>query len=189
MTKRIIRVGFDLDGVLLYNPVRVFRPVATAIKPFILKKTGDKIYFPKSKLEQFVWKILHKTSYRLNDGIDEIRKLSVKGEIDAFIITARYSFLKKDFDYWLKEIEAKNHFKHSLYNKDDQQPNIFKQNMIEKLELDYFVEDNWGIVQRLNNKLRTKTKVLWLSNFLDRKINYPYKFFNLKQIAKFLKKI
>jgi hypothetical protein len=60
--------------------------------------------------------------------------------------------------------------------------------MIEKLQLDYFIEDNWGVVQKLSQKLTGKTKIIWLSNYFDRNIVYPYKFFNLKEIAEFLRK-
>jgi len=188
MKKSKLRVGFDLDGVILYNPIRTFRVIASSLKftkPLLFHEKTDEFYFPNSPVEQFIWRQLHKTSFCLADGIEKIKKLTEQGKIETFLITGRYSFLKKDFEYWLKKMEADTIFKGYYYNKNDQQPNLFKQQMIKKLQLDYFVEDNWGIIQKLNGVLKT-TKVIWISNFLDRNIRYKYKFFGLNEVAEFL---
>ena len=52
--------------------------------------------------------------------------------------------------------------------------------MIKDLDLDVFVEDNWGIVEYLSPKFR-RTKIAWIYNLLDRTIPYPYKFPSLKK--------
>jgi hypothetical protein len=187
MAKRKLRIGFDLDGVILYNPVRTLRPIAQLfrfLKPALFHEKAESFYFPHSKLEQYIWRHLHKTSFKIADGYEEIKKLVKKGRIDAYLITGRYSFLKPDFDYWVKKLNDKSVFKGCFYNKTNLQPNVFKRTMIKKLELDYFVEDNWGVIQRLNGSLKS-VKVLWLSNILDRNIKYKYKFFSLKEIVDF----
>ncbi len=186
--KKKIRVGFDLDGVILYNPIRVLRPIASFLKffkPLLFHEKADAFYFPNSSLEKLFWRLLHKTSYKLNDGVDEIKRLSEKGVIEPYIITARYSFLKNDFDYWVNKINNKPFFRYYHYNKDDMQPNAFKEKMIRELKLDIFIEDNWGVIQKLNGSL-SKTKVFWISNVLDRNIQYQYKFFSLREAVAYL---
>lgn len=191
MLKKKLRVGFDLDGVILYNPVRIFRPFASFfkfLKPYLFHEKIESFYFPHSRLEKFVWRQLHKTSFRIADGYTDISRMAKKGAIDAYLITSRYDFLKPDFDYWVKKLGGKTVFKGCFYNKKNLQPNVFKRQMIKKLNLDYFVEDNWGIIQKLNGSLK-KIKVLWLSNFFDRNILYRFKFFNLKEIAEYFSRL
>ncbi len=187
MSKKL-RVGFDLDGVILYNPIRTLRPIAQLLKflkPPLFHEGAESFYFPNSKLEQYIWRLLHKTSFKIANGYGEIKQLVKKGHIEVYLITSRYSFLKSDFDYWVKKLNGKTVFKGCFYNKTNLQPNVFKRTMIKKLGLDYFVEDNWGVIQRLNGSLR-RVRVLWLSNILDRNIEYKYKFFSLKEIVTYL---
>ncbi len=192
--KKILKVGFDLDGVILYNPIRLVRPIAKSFKPFksfFLKQKKELFYFPKTKIEQFLFRLLHKTSFIPDPALNDIKKLVIAKEIEAYIVTGRYSFLKKDSDIWLKKIKAKTIFKECFQNKNDLQPNKFKEKMIKKLNLDVYIEDNWDIVQKLEKSpLRqgysgqAKVKIFWLTNILDRHIPYQYKFNNLKEALK-----
>lgn len=190
MAKKI-KVGFDLDGVILYNPVRIFRPIASFLKPLIFKKKfkDDNFYFPHSFLEKIIWALIHKTSIWPASGLEEIKKLTKNNKIQAYIITARYSFLKKDFDKWMKFMDANDTFTGCFYNELDEQPNVFKDKMIKKLNLDIFVEDNWGVVQKLNeSNNKYGKKIFWIYNVFDRRIIYPHKFSSLKKVLEYIKK-
>ena len=60
--------------------------------------------------------------------------------------------------------------------------------MIEKLNLDIYVEDNYDIVRYLSQSAKLKkVKIVWIYNILDRHINYPYKFPTLKAAVEFIK--
>ncbi len=189
MSTKILKVGFDLDGVILYNPIRIFRPIVASIKPWIFgKKKGAFFYFPDTILEQHLWKLIHLTSFTAASGLKEIKHLVTQKKIQAYIITSRYSFLKDEFDMWIKKIRAKKYFAGCFYNKTNMQPNSFKKHMILKLGLDVFVEDNWGVIKKLNGDL-TDTKIFWISNIFDKRIEYEYKFRNLKEVALKLKNL
>ena len=187
-----LKVGFDLDGVILYNPIRFVRPIAKLLKPlksFILKQKEEFFYYPESNVEQFLFRLLHKTSFMPDLALKDIKKLVMANKIKAYIITGRYSFLKKDYEIWLKKIKAKTIFIKCYQNQNDLQPNEFKEIMIKKLNLDVYVEDNWDIVQKLNHQSASwRTKIFWLTNILDRHIPYSYKFTNLKKALEYLKK-
>ncbi len=188
MSKKL-RVGFDLDGVILYNPVRTLRPIAQFLKflkPLLFHEKAESFYFPHSRIEQFIWRQLHKTSFRIADGFEDLKSLIREGRIEAYLVTSRYRFLKKEFEHWVKKLQSPPVFKGCYYNKKNMQPNVFKRYIIKRLGLDYFVEDNWGVIQKLNGSLK-KVKVLWISNLLDRTIPYPYKFFSLREIVDFLR--
>lgn len=187
--KKILKVGFDLDGVILYNPIKLIRPIAKLLKPvktFIFKQKSEFFYYPKSKIEQFLFSLLHKTSFKPDLALKDIKKLVMAKKIKAYIITGRYSFLKKDYEIWLKKIKARTIFTKCYQNKSDLQPNEFKEIMIKKLNLDIYVEDNWDIIQKLNH--HTSAKIFWLTNILDQHIPYFYKFANLKSVLQYLKK-
>ena len=193
MKNKVLKVGFDLDGVLLYNPARIFRPIIYFIKKYILKRNTNQFYYPKNKLEQLIWLFLHKSSLFPAKGINEIKQLIKEKKIKAYVISARYESLKEDFLFWKKKIDPENLFSSWYYNEKNNQPHLYKEKMIKKLNLDIFVEDNWDIAKYLktqNSKLKTekKTKIFWIYNLLDRKIKYQYKFKSLKEVVSFLKK-
>ena len=188
--KKVLKVGFDLDGVILYNPIRFIRPIAEAFKPLktlFLKQKKELFYFPKTKIEQLLFSILHITSFKPDPSLDLLYKMVKNKKIQAYLITGRYSFLKKDFETWLKKIKAETIFTKCYQNTDDLQPNEFKEIMIKKLNLDFYVEDNWDIVEKIKTKNK-KIKLLWITNILDKCIPYLYKFPNLKEVLQYLKK-
>jgi hypothetical protein len=193
MKNKVIKVGFDLDGVLLYNPARIFRPIIYFLKKNILKRKTNQFYYPKNKLEQFIWLFLHKSSLFPTKGINEIKQLIKQKKIKVYVISARYESLKEDFLFWKKKIDLENLFSSWYYNEKNNQPHLYKEKMIKKLNLDIFVEDNWDIVNYLksqmsNLKSKKKVKIFWIYNLLDRKIKYQYKFKSLKEVISFLKK-
>ncbi len=122
-------------------------------------------------------------------ALKDIKKLVMANKIKAYIITGRYSFLKKDYEIWLKKIKAKTIFIKCYQNQNDLQPNEFKEIMIKKLNLDVYVEDNWDIVRKINPPAggqKSKVKILWITNILDKNIPYLYKFNNLKEVLEYL---
>jgi uncharacterized HAD superfamily protein len=188
MKKEKIRIGFDLDGVILYNPIRIVRPIIYSFKKNVCQKRINKFYIPKTKIEKTFWRIFHLSSISVADGFEELEKLVLSEKIEIYLITARYSFLKNDLKKWLKKINMHQIFTEVYYNKNDEQPHLYKEEKIKKLNLDIFVEDNYDIVKHLN-KTVPKTKIWWISNFCDRHINYDYNFKNLNSVIKKIKKI
>ncbi len=186
MKKQFIRVGFDLDGVILYNPIRIARPFIALFKELLLRKKDLSFYYPKSTLEQYLWKILHKSSIFIAPGLDDVKKLVKNKKIKAYIITARYSFMGKELLYWFKKKELDRIFSELYYNKHDEQPHLFKERLIKKLDLDYYVEDNFDIVKHLHTQ--KATKVLWIFNLFDRGITYTKRFPYLKKAVEYIQK-
>ncbi len=177
--KKTLRIGFDLDGVILYNPARIARrPIKSFKRRFIPSRT-DTFYVPKTKLEQFVWQIVHKSSVWIADGYDLVKDLAKRPDVEIYLITARFAHLKPDFEKWLKKIGAEDVFVKWIINEKDEQPHKYKLKQIEKYNLDYFVEDNWDIVSHLAKN--TKVKAYWIYNILDRQVDYSLKFPTLKK--------
>ncbi len=187
MRNKILKVGFDLDGVILYNPLRIVRRFVVLLKKLFKESIVDTFYIPKSKITMLAWNLLHKSSIFVSPAYEEIKKLVLKGDIEAYLISGRYSFLEKDFENWINKINAKKYFRGVYINKTDQQPYVFKEEMIKKLNLDIYIEDNWDIVRQIAPKNKT-TKVFWIDNLIDWNIKYVDKFRNLADAVKELEK-
>jgi len=184
MTNKIIKIGFDLDGVILDNPSRMLRSlISRSKKAHLFPRKELEFYHPSSSLEKLLWSLVHKSSYKLADGFADLEKLVLEHKnLEIYVVSARFACLKSDTVKWKKIINRKNIFKAIYFNDQDEQPHFFKKRMLEKLALDYFIEDNWDVASFLA-KNQQKTQVWWLSNFLDRTINYPHKFFSFKTIV------
>ena len=187
MAKKL-RIGFDFDGVIAYNPLRIFRLPVTFFKEILLKQKKTKFFIPKTKIEKWFWSLLHETSIFPATGIEDLKKLIRKGKIEAYIITGRYSFLEKSFHRWLKRHKLDNLFTGYYLNKADEQPHLFKEKIIQKLKLDMFIEDNWDIVRYLNSKFEIRNskqfnnvEIHWIYNLLDRTKKYKNKHPYLKK--------
>jgi len=194
MKKQILKVGFDLDGVLLYNPARIARPVIVFMKKIFLKKEADRFHYPKTKIQKLIWLIFHKVVFGPALGYDELKKLIKSKKIKAYIITGRNESLKKDFKKWLVKLEANKYFSGSYFNDKNEQPFLFKERMIRKLKLDIYVEDNWDIVFYLNSILdkseqNSRIKIYWIYNIFDRLKKFPNKFPSLDSVIKKINKI
>jgi hypothetical protein len=183
-----LKVGFDLDGVILYNPARVVRPLIAAYKRHILRQTPrTKFRIPKHQWERTVLAFLHKSSLFLAPGIEDIRQLVKEGKIEAYLITARFSFLKPDFDKWLHKMKAQEIFKAIHLNENDEQPHLYKAKLVNQYDLDVFVDDNWDIVNHLHKNAAGKRTIYWIYNLLDKKMSYPHKHPTLKSMLQALR--
>jgi len=179
-----IRVGFDFDGVVMYNPLRVIRPLMSFLKLKKLVKKEQLTFFqPRSKGQKFFWWLAHQTSLFPATGMEELRSLVESGRIEAFLITGRSSFLNKDLREKLKMYDLTNIFSKIFITDRDEQPHLFKEKMIKQLNLKYFIEDNWDIVMYLGKKLKA-SRLLWIYNIADRSKRYRDKYPNLKAAIK-----
>lgn len=186
-----IRVGFDLDGVILYNPARIIRPLIKTWKAKVKKTNKVSFFVPQNRAQVLVWDLLHKSSMFPAKGLDDITTLVQTGKIQAYIITARFGHLDQDTNRWFKKLNRNQVFTKCIRNQHNKQPHIFKAEMASKYQLHYFVEDNFDIVshlsQQANRGVLPLKQVLWISNLLDYQIKYPFKYPNLKQAVVHLK--
>jgi len=190
MKKQILKIGFDLDGVLLYNPARIARPIIVFFKKILLKKEVDKFHYPQTKIQKLIWLMLHKVVFGPALGYDELKKLIKSKKIKAYIITGRNESLKDDYNRWMKKLDAKKYFSGCFFNDKNEQPYLFKERMINKLKLDLYVEDNLDITSYLKSRIKDQeSKIFWIYNIFDRNNLYLSKFPDLESVVKKIKEI
>jgi hypothetical protein len=179
--KKPVKVGFDFDGVVAYNPLRILRlPVMAVASLFSQKKSKEPHFpYPSHPVIKRLWEYAHQTSHFPSHGFTELKEL-LEGDIEGYLITGRYSFLEDELYDWLEKRNIKHLFKQIHVNMKDEQPHLFKERMLRKLKLDYYVEDNLDIVLHLNSKSEARnpitTEIHWIYNIIDRfATDYPRK--------------
>lgn len=187
-TKKPLVVAFDLDGVLLDNPTRILRSLISKSKQaHLFPRQELEFYHPEKPVEQRFWQMLHWSSFRINPGFEELKALIFANKIKACIVSARFACLRHSSQRWLKKMEAEQVFSAIYFNDHDEQPHLFKARVAKKLQVDYFVEDNFDVASYLSKHLPVgEDKVLWLSNKLDFHHSFEHKFNNFRQIIEFL---
>lgn len=172
--KRKTRIGLDFDGVVAYNPARIIRPYVKWFKAKLLRKRRLSFMVPQSPLMKMAWIVMHESSVFPAKGLSLLKEAAKREDIEFYLITGRFPILERSLNRWIKRNKAEKIFKSIHINRDVEQPHEFKLKMINKLKLDYFVEDNWDIVDFLKNK--TQAKVMWIFNVADRNKDYEHKF-------------
>ncbi|MFH1602055.1 MAG: hypothetical protein ABIB61_03815 [Candidatus Shapirobacteria bacterium] len=168
MTQKIIRVGLDLDGVIINKPPAIPKSV---IEWLIQSHTNHqkKYRFPKTKLEQWVRIKSHHWKLRrpLNQNLKMVQNLAKSKKHDIYFVSSRFSFLKQQTKNWFEHYFPKFNYKKVYINLKDQQPHLFKEEMIKKLKLDCYLEDD----PRTISYLKSKSRCLIIRVFQDEDIN------------------
>ena len=171
---KTIKVGVDFDGVLAYNPFRVARAIVAFVKGRVLGVRTLRFFVPKNSWQRFIWAILHESSVFPAIGGAFLKSLARNKRYEFYLVTSRFGFLEPQLTAWLRRWKFTSVFRSIEINHDHEQPHEFKARIAKKLDLDYFIEDNWDIVEHLNKT--TRVKVLWIYNILDRGRAYRNKF-------------
>jgi hypothetical protein len=175
-----MNIGFDLDKVFINFP------------PFVPSEIIDLIYKGKtnhelkyripSRLEQIVRIISHHPIFRspIAENLEYIRKLNMKNKNKYYLISSRFSFLKNRTTDLIKRHNLDKIFNAMYFNYENKQPHQFKNEIIKKINLDMFVDDDLQLLEYLTNR-NSKTKFFWLNN----KISKPLKknLFAIKHIS------
>ena len=118
LKKKPIQVGFDFDGVVVYNPARVLRPFASFIKKKnLLKRKELEFFIPTKKWEKFLWYLAHQTSLFPAAGLQKVKGFRDQGKINAYLITGRNTFCKQIYYGNLNYLSLKVFFSRFILRK------------------------------------------------------------------------
>jgi len=160
--KKKIKITFDLDGVIIDKPPLIPKRL---LEWFFRggKKNGLNYHFPTLKLEQWIRKLSHFYLLRpaIKSNIEELKKLDKSGKYELYAISARYSFLGKETETWLKKRKLTGLFKKIILNFNNEQPHLFKERKLKEIKPVFFVEDDGLIADYLVEKV-VGTKIFCL---------------------------
>lgn len=171
MAKKKLKVGFDLDGIIVDKPFFVPKPI---IEWLYRAHNGNhkKYRVPAWKPEILIRKLSHHWAFRLplRKNLSLVKKIAQQKHIEAYIISGRYNFLKNRTKQWFKIHKLNGYFKKKYINMDNEQPHLFKEKMIKKLNLDYFFDDDPLTYEYLKDKIK-KTKFYLVKNNNEENFN------------------
>lgn len=173
MKKKLI-VGLDFDGVVAYNPARLARLPITLIKQHIFGINRVSFFVPKTDIQRALWALGHETSVFPAKGAALLRELTQGGVIEAHLVTARFGFLEEHLKRFLRRWSLLDVFESITMNEEEKQPHEYKLQVVQDKKFDYYVEDNWDIVNHLTRS-KLNTEVHWIYNLFDRGRVYPHK--------------
>jgi hypothetical protein len=152
MNKKI-KIAFDLDGIFVDKPPIIPK----RLLEFLFRGSRKKILhyrFPHSAIEQTIRKISHFYLFRppIQKNIEFLKKIASSGDYEIFIVSGRYSFLKKETMSWLEKRGIKSFFKEVFVNLGDDQPHLFKEKILRQIKPDIFIDDDPVLVDYLVKK-------------------------------------
>lgn len=179
-----MNVGFDLDRIFINNPP--FVPEKIILWLHKGNSNGSLKYRIPGKFEQVVRIISHHPLFRqpIKENIEFMEKLAAENNHTYFLISSRFGFLKKITEKLIKKYEIDKMFKSLHFNFFNDQPHLFKSQLIQKLKINKYVDDDFALLNFLASK-NPKTKFFWL----NKKISKPLKknLFAIKRISEMFK--
>jgi hypothetical protein len=155
-----MKIGFDLDKVFINTPPLV--PNAVINKFYKKRDNGILLYSIPTRPEQILRKAAHIPFLRqpMKDNLTFLKKLSKEKEHQLYLISSRFNFLEPETSRLVKKYQLDTIFDKLYFNYDNMQPHEFKNEILRKLNLDIFVDDDLSLV-RYVAKDNPRTKFFW----------------------------
>lgn len=156
-------MGFDLDKIFIKYPP--FIPDILIDKAYKRKINRKLIYRIPSRPEQLLRVFLHYPIFRqpIKRNIKLVKKLAKKNTNKHYLISGRFGFLKNKTNELIKKHGFDRIFDGLYFNFSDNQPHLFKNEIIKKLRIDLYVDDDLQLLEYLS-KDNPKIKFFWLNN-------------------------
>lgn len=164
-----MNLGFDLDKIFINHPP--FIP-SKVIDWFYRKKAnGTLLYRIPGQFEQKVRVISHYPLLRppIEENIAFIKKVAKTNNAKLFLITSRFNFLETLTSQLLKKHKLDTVFTNMYFNYKNQQPHVFKSNIISQRKIDKFVDDDLPLLQYLSQK-HPRTVFFWFNEREKKKL-------------------
>lgn len=169
MEKKKCRIGFDFDKVFVSYPPLVPNFVIDFLYRHSFSLGFDNnnalsYRFP-GKIEQRIRILSHNPIFRhpIKNNLDSLDRISKTIPCELYLISSRFSFLKQRTQEWVTKNNIKLYFERLYFNYKDLQPHIFKDQVIKKLKLDEFIDDDLDLILFLSIK-NPSVKFYWISN-------------------------
>jgi uncharacterized HAD superfamily protein len=154
--KRKIKIGIDLDGVIIGKPPFVPKPVLEYLYRG-KTKNGLSYRYPSTTFEKWIRWLSHHPLLRppIQKNLDLIRKISKKKNVELYAISSRYSFLNGRTKQWFNWYGVDGSFVKTCLNLKDLQPHVFKEKELKKHKVEIYFEDDLFLINYLKRRLKS----------------------------------
>ena len=179
-----MNLGFDLDKVFIDYPP--FIPDKIINRLYRKKSDGILSYRMPKKPEQILRIISHYHLFRapIKKNLSFVENLKKGANHHHFLISSRFSFLKKTTEALIKKHKLNELFDELYFNFNDKQPHLFKNGIIQKLKLQRYVDDDLSLLEYISVH-NPKTVFFWLNDKTKRKLTNNL--FAINDISEMLK--
>ncbi|MDO8658488.1 MAG: hypothetical protein Q7K55_07130, partial [Candidatus Levybacteria bacterium] len=162
-------IGFDLDKVLISYPF--FIPDFIIDKTYKIKVGNNVTYRIPSRPEQLLRLLLHFPLLRqsVKKNMEFVKDIAKKNSHNYFLITGRFNFLEKRTNQIIKKYGLDKVFKKIFINSKNEQPHVFKSNLMKQLKIDKYVDDDLFLLKYAAGE-NPKTKFFWLNKKISKKL-------------------
>jgi len=158
---KIVKVGFDLDGVLARHYLdRFWFRMRRKKEKELSARNGRGYLYPETWLERLFFTIINRLRRISPLDQKEIKALASQEGLKVYLVTGRFGFLQGLTLDWLERNDLVRYFSYVFLNKENQDPTCFKASVINRQGLDIFVDDDLEVLGRLSSK--TGAKLFWL---------------------------
>lgn len=156
-----MKIGFDLDKILINFPPLV--PDRLIDRLYRKKANGELAYRIPSKAEQLLRRVSHHPLLRpgIVENISFIKNIP-KENNKLFLISSRFGFLENRTKKLIKKYEFEQIFDQMFFNYNNMQPHEFKDEILKRLNLDIYVDDDFHLLKYVA-KHNKKTTFYWFS--------------------------
>ncbi|MDO8638081.1 MAG: hypothetical protein Q7R43_00780 [Candidatus Daviesbacteria bacterium] len=183
-----MKIGFDLDRIFINLPPII----PPGVIDWLYKKHCQKglaYSIPKSSLSKLIRRASHISPLRppIKKNINTLSQILLQPNLELYLISSRYKFLEKLTLKLLNKYNLITPFSKIYLNTSDEQPHLFKEKVLKKLNLDLFIDDDLDLLKHLQ-KQNLKTKLIWYNT--GHKINETQGIIaisNFSEIIKFIK--
>lgn len=164
-----MNLGFDLDKVFINYPP--FVPSYIIDRLYKKKANGTLLYRIPSRPEQVLRKITHYPLFRppIKENIHFVKILAQEKKHKRYLISSRFGFLEKTTQALIKKYHFTSIFDDMFFNFENKQPHLFKNEVIKKLNIHMFIDDDLPLLKFLAKK-NPKITFFWLNNKIDARI-------------------
>ena len=162
-----MNIGFDLDKIFIDYPP--FVPNALIDKLYKRKSNGILTYKIPSNPERALRTLSHFPLFRppIIENIRYVKSLAKNKDHKYYLVSSRFSFLKERTQEIIQKYSFEKIFNTMFFNFNDQQPHIFKKQVLKKMNVDLYVDDDLPLLEYLASK-NTKIRLFWLNSIQTR---------------------
>ncbi len=165
-----MNIGFDLDRVLINNPPGIPDKIIDMLDK--ARTNSHLLYRIPSKPEQLLRRLTYFNPLRsaIKKNIIFVEDIARRNGNKHYLISGRFKFLEKTTKAFAKKHKFDTIFDAMFFNFNNEQPHIFKDRIVKKLQLDKYIDDDLDLLKYLA-KENMKTTFFWFNHKLHKQIN------------------
>lgn len=189
-------IGFDFDKVFIdyppfipYSIIDFLYKGSLAFRKGKTKNANLHYRFP-GEIEQKIRIVSHFSLFRnpISKNIAVLKKISERKNGKTYLVSSRFSFLKKRTDSILSKYNLNKYFDGIYFNYENKQPHLFKELTIKKLGIDTYIDDDLDLSLYLSSRMPQLT-IFWVSDGRTQTSILPKNVIGIKDLSELYKNL